>query len=137
MRPLAIVTTAALTLAGCATSATSVEGSPPIRHLAIPRLAEEPAHDDALPVEPAPEAVDRHDPEAAAAALILAGLAEQGLEVVDLGVETLDRDPAAATVRVAATHQAEGGAQHTSVYELDLARGRNTPWRLVGFHQAH
>jgi hypothetical protein len=137
MRTLAIVTTAALTLAGCATSATPVEGSPPIRHLAIPRLAEEPTHDDALPAEPAPEAVDRHDPEAAAAALIVAGLVDQGLQVVDLGVETLHRDPAAATVRVAATHQAEGGATHKSVYELDLARRPEASWRLVGFRQAH
>jgi hypothetical protein len=137
MRTLAIVTTAALTLTGCATATAPVEGSPPVRHLALGRLAEEPVHDDALPVKPDSDPVDPDDAEAVAAALIATGLADQGLQVVDVGVETLAWTPAAATVRVAVTHRAEGGVTHTSVYELDLARGPNTPWRLVGFRQAH
>jgi hypothetical protein len=137
MRTLAIVTTAALTLAGCATATTPVEDSPPVRHLALARLAEEPAHDDALPVKPDADPVDPDDAEAIAASLIATGLADQGLQVVDLGVETLAWTPAAATVQVAATHRGGGAATHTSVYELDLARDPDTPWRLVAFRQAH
>ena len=137
MRPLAIVTSAALMLAGCATATAPVEGSPPVRHLALSRLAEGPAHDDALPVEPALGPLDQNDPEEVAAALIVAGLAEQGLEVVDVGVQTLARETAAATVRVAATHRARGGAPHTSIYELQLSRRPEASWRLVGFRQAH
>jgi hypothetical protein len=137
MRTLAIVTTAALTLAGCTTATAPVEGSPPVRHLALARLTEEPAHDDALPVELTSDPVDPDDAEAVAVSLIATGLADQGLQVVDLGVETLAWTDATANVRVAVTHRAEGGATHTSVYELDLARGPNSPWRLVGFGQAH
>ncbi len=137
MRTFAAVAAAALTL-GCTASSTAVEGNPPLRHVAIARLAEEPAHDDELPVQQPPGPVDRSDPAAVAAALIVAGLAEQGLQVVDLGVQTLAVNPTAATVRVAATHRAEmAGAPHTSVYELDLTPEPDGSWRVVDFRQAH
>ncbi|HUG86840.1 MAG TPA: hypothetical protein VMM13_19880 [Euzebya sp.] len=138
MRTLATVAAAALTLAGCTTSTTTVEGSPPIRQVAIARLPEQPAHAPELPLDQPPGPVDRSDPAAVAVALIVAGLAEEGLEMMDLGVQTLPASPNAVTVRVAAAHRAElASAPHTSVYELDLTRGPGGTWRLVGYRQAH
>jgi hypothetical protein len=138
MRTLAAVAAAALAVAGCTTGSTAGESSPPVRQVAIAALPEEAAHDDALALQHSAEPVDRSDPAAVAVELIVAGLAEQRLEVVDVGVETLAVTMAAVTVRVAATHRAETtGAAHTSVYELDLARDPGGSWRLVGFGQVH
>ena len=138
MRIHATVTFAALTLAGCYPHPTAVEGGPPVRHVAISRLPEQPAHHDEVPVAQPPGPLDRSDPVAVAVALIVTGLAEEGLEVVDLGTETLAAKPAVATVRVAASHRQQGGATpHTSVYELDLSRDPGGSWRRVGFRQAH
>ena len=138
MRSATAVVAAAITLAGCAAASTTAASSPPLRHVAVAALPEEPAHDDELrSIEP-PGSVDRSDPGAVAAELIVSGLAEQGLEVVDLGVENLAATPTAATVRIAATHRAETAtALHTSVYEVDLTRDRGGPWRLAGFRHAH
>ena len=137
MRILATVTFAALTLAACYPNPTSVEVGPPVGHVAISRLPEQPAHHE-MPVAQPPSPLDRSDPVAVAVALIVTGLAEEGLEVVDLGTETLAAQPAVATVRVAATHRPQGGATpYTSVYELDLSRDPDGSWRTVGFRQAH
>ena len=139
MRTLAIAAAATLTLAGCATGPTAREGSPPVRHVAISRLPEQPAHDDDRPLEQPPGPTDPNEPNApgaVAAALVRAGLAGEGLQVVDLGVEPLAAGPAAATVRVAATHRTElAGTPHTSVYQLDLVRDPGRPWRLASFLQ--
>ena len=138
MRILTTVTFAALTLAGCYPNSTAVEVGPPVRHVAISRLPEQPAHDDEVPVARPPGPLDRSDPVAVAVALIVTGLVEEGLEVVDLGTERLAAKPAVATVRVAATHRPRGGATpSTSVYELDLRRDPDGSWRTVGFRQAH
>ena len=137
MRSLAIVAAAALSLAGWAPGPTGVEGSPPVRHVAISRLPQQPAHGDERLLDQPPGLTDPSDPAAVAAALVRAGLVGEGLEVVDLGVDALVIGPAAATVRVAATHRSElAGAPHTSVYELDLVRDPGRPWRLAGFLQA-
>ena len=139
MQTLAATAAAALILAGCtAGSSMAVESSPPLRHVAMAPLPEESAHDDDLPLERSPGPVERSDPAAVAMELILGGLAEQGLEVLDIGVQTVAANPTAATVRVAATHRIETTrAPHTSVYELDLARVPDGTWHLVGFRQAH
>ncbi|WP_370327135.1 hypothetical protein [Euzebya sp.] len=115
-----------------------MEGSPPVRQVAIARLPEQPAHDPELPLDHPPGPIDPSDPAAVAVALIASGLAEEGLEVMDLGVETLLASPDAVTVRVAAAHLAElASAPHTSVYELHLTREPGGTWRLVGYRQAH
>ena len=137
MRILTTVTFAALTLAGCYPNSTAVEVGPPVGHVAISRLPEQPAHHEVL-VAQAPGPLDRSDPVAVAVGLIVTGLAEESLEVVDLGTETVAAKPAVATVRVAATHRQRGGAApYTSVYELDLRRDPDGSWRTVGFRQAH
>ena len=134
MRTLATLAAAALTLAACTTS-TAVERTPPVRHVELSGLPEQPAHDHEGPPEQ-PPGVDRGDPAVVAVALVVDGLAEQGLEVIDLAVERVRGRPEAVTVRVAATHQpAASGPSHTSVYELDLARGHDRGWRLVGSRQ--
>ncbi len=137
MRTLATAAVATLTLVGCNTSPIPIGDGPPVRHVAISRLPEQPAHDHEAPVAQPSGPVDRGDPVAVAVALIVTGLAEQGLEVVDLGTETLVANPAVATVRIAATHRADvTAAPHTSVYELDLTRDADGSWRLVDFQQA-
>lgn len=137
MRILATVTFAALTLAACYPNPPAVEVGPPVRHVVISRLPEQPGHPDEVRVAQ-PGGLDRSDPVSVAVAVIVTGLAEEGLEVVDLGTETLAATPAVATVRVAATHRPEGGATpYTSIYELDLSRAPDGSWRTVGFRQAH
>ena len=137
MRTFATVALAAITLAGCTTSPTAIEGSSPFRHVAVSQLRELPAHDPDTPVVLPSDPVDRGDPEAVTAALIVAGLAEQGLEVVDLGTATVAASAAMASVRVAATHRVDATATpHTSVYELDLIRDGQGSWHLLEFRQA-
>ena len=137
MRTIATVAFAAITLAACTTSSAAVEGSPPVRHVVVSRLPEQPAHDPDAPVVLPSDPVDRGDPEGFAAALIAHGLAEQGLEVVDLGTDTVVATAAVATVRVAVTHRADATATpHTSVHELDLTRDGGRSWHLLEFRQA-
>jgi hypothetical protein len=141
MRTLATVAVATLTLAGCTTPTTMTvegEGGPPIGQVAIARLPEQPAHDAELPLHQPPGPVDRSDPAAVAVALIASGLAQEGLEVIDLGVQSLPTAANTVTVRVAAAHRAElASAPHTSVYELHLSREPGGTWRLVDYRQAH
>lgn len=138
MRTFAAVAATALVLAGCGSGRTAGDSSPPVRQLAIAALPEEPAHDDALALQPSAEPVDRSDPAAVAVELIVGGLAGQGLGVVDVGVEALAGTATAVTVLVAATHRAGTAAvEHTSVYELDLTRDTGGSWRLAGFRQTH
>ncbi len=67
-----------------------------------------------------------------ATARIVGGLRAQGLEVVDLGAETIARVDDLVTVRVAVTHRAGPDATpYTSVYELDLTRGRDGEWEVT------
>ena len=136
MRTLVPATTAALALVGCSMNPAAVEGSPPVRHIAVSRLPDQPAHDHERPLEYPAGPVDRDDPAAVAVAVIAGGLVEQDLQLVDLGVETLAPNPSTATVRIAATHRTDTGAPQTSVYELDLSRAAEGSWRLVGFRQS-
>ena len=136
MRKIVLGTLVVLTLAGCATDPSVVDGGPPVRHVTESRVPDQPAHDDDRPVEHAGGRANRDDPAAVAVATVVDGLAEQNLEVVDLGVETLGENPSTATVRIAATHRTQAGAAHTSIYELDLSRAAEGSWRLVGFRQA-
>jgi hypothetical protein len=138
MRTISIAAAVVLAVAGCTAGRAAGESSPPLRHVAVGLLPEEPAHDDDLPEAQPPGPVDRSDPATAAVELIVAGLAAQGLEVLDVGVEIIAATPAAATALVAATHRTEtAGGPHTSVYELDLSRDPAGTWRLVRFRQAH
>lgn len=136
MRTVILATTAAVVLAGCSTAPAVMDGSPPARHVTVSRLPDQPAHDHERPLERPAGPVDRDDPAAVAVALVVDGLVEQDLEVVDLGVETLAENTSTATVRIATSHQTEAGASHTSVYELDLSRDVEGSWRIVGFRQA-
>ena len=134
-RTFATVATAAV-LAACTTSDNRATGRPPVSRVAISRLPEQPAHDDAARPLEHPTATNPRDPTAVAAALILEGLAKQGLGVIDLGAETVRTAANDATVRVAATHEAAGSTgRHTSIYELDLRRDRGRNWNLVGSRQ--
>lgn len=129
---------AALVLAACTSGgSTTVEGSPPVGHVVITQLPEQPAHEPEQPLDRPSGPVDRGDPAAVAVRIVVVGLAEQGLEVVDLGVHAPFATSDRVTVRVVATHR--GGvsaAVHTSAYELDLSRGPAGLWRLVGHRQA-
>ncbi len=62
MRTLVLATTAALALAGCSTDAAVMEGSPPVEHVAISRLPEQPAHDHERPLAHPDGPVHRDDP---------------------------------------------------------------------------
>lgn len=139
MRRAAHVTAVAFALAGCAPAATPVEGRPPVRHVVPAQLPEEPAHDHEQPLEHVDHGQpdDPRDPGAVAVAQVLAGLAEQGLEVVDLGVDAAATDGGRTSVRVAVTHRPDrAGTPHTSVYELHLTRDPDGIWRLDSFGQA-
>lgn len=69
--------------------------------------------------------------------IVVEGLVEQGLEVVDLGVHAPPATSDRVTVRVVATHQdAVSGTVHTSAYELDLNRGPAGVWVLARYRQA-
>lgn len=139
MPTVATLAAAALALAACTTGSTAVEGSsPPVGHVVISRLPEQPAHDPEQPLDPPSGPLDRRDPAAVAVRIVVAGLARQGLEVVDLGVHAPSAASDRVTVRVVATHRGGvSGAVHTSVYELDLSRSPAGVWRLVGYRQAH
>lgn len=139
MRTLATITATALTLlAGCTTSRTADRARPSVSQVSIWRLPDQPDHGPDRPTDQPPGPLDRSDPTEVAVAQIVAGLADQGLDVVDLGVDTLRASSAAVTVRVAATHRAgAAGPPHTSVYELDLTRTADGSWQPAGFRQAH
>ena len=137
MATVATLAAAALALAACTGGSTAVEGSPPVGHVVIALLPELPAHVSEQPLDLPPGPVDRRDPAAVAVGIVVVGLAEQGLEVVDLGVHAPSTTSDRVTVWVVATHR--GGvsaAVHASVYELDLARGPAGLWGLVGYRQA-
>ena len=135
-RTLATIAALALALTGCTTGRAAVEGSPPVRHVTISGLPEQPTNDPDRPLKHPAVSLDRDDPAAVAVTLIEDGLAEEGLQLLDVGVQTRTSRPGAATVRIAATHQAQGGTRHTSIYELDLARHPKASWRVVTFHQS-
>ncbi|HEX2029009.1 MAG TPA: hypothetical protein VHF25_13520, partial [Nitriliruptorales bacterium] len=103
MRTLATAVTAAVGLVGCTGGNPAAEGRPPIQQVAIADLPDQPAHNPSRPVHQRLGPVDRSDPQAVALALIIAGLAREGLEVVDVGAQTASTSADQATVRVAAT----------------------------------
>ncbi len=72
----------------------------------------------------------RHDdPRAAATDIIDTGLADQGLEVLDVAADLMEQAGATATVRVTALHRLNGPPRR-SVYELDLERDAEF-WTVV------
>lgn len=98
---------------------------------------------DADPTHPLPPAppdhrhLDQdavHDPERAAAALILDGLGAQGLLVTSLDTDLLNAEPQQATVAVTVAHSPGHGHPTQSRYDLELARHPHG-WELTGYHE--
>ena len=136
MPTIASVAAALVMLAGCTASTTPVQGRPPVAQLALSQLPQQPAHGDERPLLRPSDPDGPDDPAAVAAAVILAGLAEEQREVVDLGIETIQAASQAVTLLVAATHRSGlEAAPHTSVYELDVTRHPDGSWRLASFRQ--
>lgn len=134
LRTTILLAVAALAASGCTPRAPDVGPVPPVGHVAVGRLPDQPLHDagQAANGSPLSGEVDPTDPVAVATAWIVGGLRDQGLEVVDLGAETIARVDDLVTVRVAVTHRAGPDATpHMSVYELDLTRGRDGDWQVT------
>lgn len=129
---LAAAGLAATLLAGCAaTTASPPTGrAPAIRHVELRQLPAAPAHDDPRPIE-LRDPPDPADPAQVAIAQLVAGLAAQDLQVVDIGAATIRTTPDRRTLRVAVTHRTDRSAPHTSVYEVELARGGDGSWAVL------
>ncbi len=129
----AVAALTVLVLADCATDGRLQTGTA-ITRVAIGDLPQEPAHGPELLAEPVPK-VESKDAVAVAVDLVVDGLVEQGLVVLDIGAEPVDIRPGSATVRIAVTHASESGGLHTSGYELYLLRDTNDRWISAGFRQ--
>ena len=134
LRTTILLAVAALAASGCTLKSPEVGSVPPVRHVAVGGLPDQPLHDadhgangSSLSGE-----VDPTDPVAVATGRVVGGLRAQGLEVVDLGAETVARVDELVTVRVAVTHRAGPDATaYMSVYELDVTRGRDGDWEVT------
>lgn len=134
LRTTILLAVAALAVSGCTPKAPDVGPVPPVRHVAVGRLPDQPLHeaDQAANGLSVSGEVDPTDPVAVATGRIVEGLRAQGLEPMDLGAETTARVDDLVTVRVAVTHRnGPDATPHTSVYELDLARGRDGDWEVT------
>ncbi len=131
--PTAVAALTVLVLASCATNATPQTGTA-ITRVAIVDLPQEPAHGPELLPQPVPK-VEPKDAVAVAVDLVVDGLQEQGLVIIDIGSEPVDISPGSATVRIAATHTSESGDLHTSGYELYLLQDTHDRWISAGFLQ--
>lgn len=128
---LAAAGLAATLLAGCvATSASPHIGrAPAIRQIELRALPAPPAHDDPQPIE-IDDRPDPTDPQQVAIAQIVAGLAAQDLEVVDVGVATIGTGTDRRTFAIAVSHRTRDSTWHTSVYEVVLARDDDGSWAV-------
>lgn len=72
--------------------------------------------------------VDVDGPGAVATAAVAAGLAAQGLTVVDIGADVTTTGSDRATVRVAATHSSAAGPTRTRIYDIALVRDHDDRW---------
>jgi hypothetical protein len=134
LRTTMFLTVAALAASGCTVKSPEVGSVPPVRHVVVGRLPDEPLHDadQATNGSFLQGEVDQTDPVAVATSRIVGGLRAQGLEVVDLGAETIVRVDDLVTVRLAVTHRnGPDATPHTSVYELDLTGGRDGDWQVT------
>ena len=125
----------ALVATGCTTDTAELQPRTPARHVEIGRLPEQPFHDTDQPTngQLISSEADPTDPAAVAVDLITAGLSAQGLEVIDLGVDTTTLADEFVRVRVAATHRAGPATPpYTSVYELELTRDHGGHWIVTG-----
>lgn len=127
----AVIALAVLALSGCTDDATPQAG-PPISRVAVVDLPQEPAHGPELPPQPAPMG-EAKDAVGVAMNLVVHGLEEQGLVVIDIGAEPVEILPTSATVRIAVTHASDSGGLHTSAYGIDLIRNSHDRWISVGF----
>ena len=133
LRTTTLLAVAALAASGCTPTTSEVGSVPPVRHIAVGQLPDQPLHDAGQATNGSSLSgdVDPTDPVTVATARIVGGLRAQGLEVVDLGAETVARVDDV-TVRVAVTHRTGPDATpYTSVYELDLTRGRDGDWQVT------
>lgn len=134
LRTTILLAVAALAASGCTPTTSEVGSVPPVRHVAVGGLPDQPLHDadQATNGSSLQGEVDPTDPVAVATGRIVGGLRAQGLEVVDLGAETIARVGDLVTVRVAVTHRnGPDATPYTSVYELDLTRGRDGEWEVT------
>jgi hypothetical protein len=134
MRTTIVIAVTVLALSGCTPEESEVRGGPPARHVVVGQLPDQPFHDADRPTDglsPSSEP-DPSDPGAVAMDRIAEGLTAQGLEILDLGDQTITMADGHVTVRVAATHRTGPGATpHTSVYELDLRRTSDGQWSVI------
>lgn len=120
-------------LAGCSPGSTSTitDGVPAVRRIALDTLPDGPAHpDSATPIVVG--LPDTGDPVQVATNVLVLGLTQQGLDVLDLGADVPGVPSGEqVTVRVAITHANSEGVEHTSVYDVDLTRSNDRTWTVV------
>lgn len=122
---------AALTVSACTpTVPVAVTSVPPVRHVEVERLPDQPMHDaNASAIRPDAAAPDPTDPVAIAIQRIVVGLDAEGLEILDVGAETITVEERRVTVRVEVTHRIDQATTpYTSVYDLDLTRVGDGTW---------
>lgn len=134
MHTTLVLAIAALAVSGCTPTTSEAGSAPPIRHVAVGRLPDQPLHDAERPTidldagEP-----DATDPVAVAIDQLVQGLRAEGLEILDLGGQPVALVDRHVTLHVVATHRtATTATSYTSVYELDLTRGTDGTWFVTG-----
>lgn len=122
---------AALTVSACTpTVQEDVSPVPPVRHVEVERLPDQPMHDaNASAIRLDADAPDPTDPVAIAIHHTVVGLEAEGLEILDVGAATITVEQRRVTVRVAVTHRnGQATTPYTSVYDLDLTRVGDGTW---------
>ena len=131
MRTTLALAVAALAVSACTpTAPVDVTSVPPVQHVEVERLPDQPMHDaNASAIRPHATAPDPTDPVAIAIHHTVVGLEAEGLEILDVGAETIAVEERRVTVRVAVTHRSgQAGTPYTSVYDLDLTRVGEDAW---------
>lgn len=134
MHTTIVLAVAALAVSGCTPTTSEVGSAPPVRHVAVGRLPDQPLHDAERPtIDLDSGQPDATDPVAVAIDQLAQGLRAEGLEILDLGAEPVARVDGRVTVRAVVTHRtAPAATSYTSVYEVDLARGTDGTWFVTG-----
>ena len=131
MRTTIALAVAALAVSACTpTIPVDVASVPPVRHVEVERLPDQPMHDaNDSAIRPDADAPDPTDPVAIAIHHTVVGLEAEGLEILDIGAETITVEERRVTVRVAVTHRSgQARTPFTSVYDLDLTRVGGVSW---------
>ncbi|MEX0835921.1 MAG: hypothetical protein WD010_07505 [Nitriliruptor sp.] len=133
MHTTIVLAVAALAVSGCTPTTSEVGSVPPVRHVVVGGLPDQPLHEaERSTIDLDSGEPDATDPVAVAIDQLVQGLRAQGLEILDLGSETVALVDGHATVRVVVTHgTAPATTSYTSVYELDLIRGGDGAWSVT------